>query len=98
VVKSVVKHIFDCFFLFPNRPKSARLKGFLRFSLSCGAKTAYAPKCGALSTALHPGLLIFARYRILNSYISNFHVLNEDENVRTFRRVQLRTADPVYSS
>ena len=86
------------FFHFPNRPKYARLKGFRRFSLSCGANTVYAPKCGALSTALHPGLLIFARYRILNSYISNFHVLNEDENVRTFRRAQLRTADPVYSS
>ena len=61
-------------------------------------RRSHAPKCGALSTALHPGLLIFARYRILNSYISNFHVLNEDENVRTFRRAQLRTADPVYSS
>ena len=69
-----------------------------RVSLSYSANTIYAPKCGALSTALHPGLLIFARYRILNSYISNFHVLNEDENVRTFRRAQLRTADPVYSS
>ena len=45
-------------FCFPNRPKSARLKGFLRFSLSCGAKTAYAPKAGALPTALHPGFKI----------------------------------------
>ena len=50
----MVKHIFDCFFLFPNRPKSARLKGFRRFSLSCGANTVYAPKASALPTALHP--------------------------------------------
>ena len=41
-------------FCFPYRPKIARLKGFLRFSLSCGAKTAYAPKPPALPTALHP--------------------------------------------
>ena len=54
MVKSVVKHIFDCFFLFPNRPKFTWLKGFRRFSLPCGANTVYAPKCGALSTALHP--------------------------------------------
>ena len=31
-------------FCFPNRPKSARLKGFRRFSLSCGENTVYAPK------------------------------------------------------
>ena len=42
------------FFHFPNRPKYARLKGFRRFSLSCGANTVYAPKAGALPTALHP--------------------------------------------
>ena len=42
------------FFHFPNRPKSARLKGFRRFSLLHGANTVYAPKCGTLSTALHP--------------------------------------------
>ena len=42
------------FFHFPNRPKSARLKGFRRFSLSCGANTVYAPKPRALPTALHP--------------------------------------------
>ena len=45
------------FFHFPNRPKSARLKGFRRFSLSCGVKTAYAPKCRALPTALYPDSL-----------------------------------------
>ena len=45
-------------FCFPNRPKSARLKGFLRFSLSCGAKTAYAPKAGALPPALHLDIFI----------------------------------------
>ena len=43
-------------FCFPNRPKSARLKGFLRFSLSCGAKTAYAPKPGAIPTSLYPDI------------------------------------------
>ena len=42
------------FFHFPNRPKYARLKGFRRFSLSCGANTVYAPKCRALPTAPHP--------------------------------------------
>ena len=36
------------FFHFPNRPKYARLKGFRRFSLSCGANTVYAPKTGAV--------------------------------------------------
>ena len=46
-------------FCFPYRPKCARLKGFLRFSLSCGANTVYAPKCGALSTALHPVVLFY---------------------------------------
>ena len=41
-------------FCFPNRPKSARLKGFRRFSLSCGANTVYAPKPGAIPTSLYP--------------------------------------------
>ena len=36
------------FFHFPNRPKYARLKGFRRFSLSCGANTVYAPKPSTL--------------------------------------------------
>ena len=40
-------------FCFPNRPKSARLKGFLRFSLSCGAKTAYAPKRRGMQREAH---------------------------------------------
>jgi len=47
------------FFHFPNRPKYARLKGFRRFSLSCGANTVYAPKAGALPTALHPVISLF---------------------------------------
>ncbi len=47
------------FFHFPNRPKYARLKGFRRFSLLHGANTVYAPKCGALSTALHPDIFDF---------------------------------------
>ena len=42
------------FYHFPNRPKSARLKGFRRFSLLHGANTVYAPKASALPTALHP--------------------------------------------
>ena len=51
--------VLTVIFCFPYRPKSARLKGFLRFSLSCGAKTVYAPKCGALPTAPHPVVLCF---------------------------------------
>ena len=47
------------FFHFPNRPKYARLKGFRRFSLSCGANTVYAPKPPALPTAPHPVVLCF---------------------------------------
>ena len=46
-------------FCFPNRPKIARLKGFLRFSLLHGANTVYAPKCRALPTALHPDIFDF---------------------------------------
>ena len=46
------------FFHFPNRPKYARLKGFRRFSLSCGANTVYAPKAGALPPALHLDIFI----------------------------------------
>ena len=46
-------------FCFPNRPNSARLKGFLQFSLLCGANTVYAPKAGALPTALHPDIFDF---------------------------------------
>ena len=46
-------------FCFPNRPKSARLKGFRRFSLSCGANTVYAPKPPALPAAPHPDLFHF---------------------------------------
>lgn len=46
-------------FCFPNRPKSARLKGFRRFSLSYGENTVYAPKAGALPTALHPDIFDF---------------------------------------
>ena len=46
-------------FCFPNRPKYARLKGFRRFSLSCGANTVYAPKAGALPAALHPDIFDF---------------------------------------
>ena len=57
MVKSVVKHIFDCFFLFPNRPKFTRLKGFRRLAPINVRNAVYAPKCGALSTALHPDSL-----------------------------------------
>ena len=46
-------------FCFPNRPKIARLKGFRRFSLLHGANTVYAPKAGALPTALHPVISLF---------------------------------------
>ena len=49
-------------FCFPNRPKSARLKGFLRFLISGGASTVYAPKCGALPTGLHPDIQFLSLY------------------------------------
>ena len=49
--------VLTVIFCFPYRPKSARLKGFRRFSLLHGVNTVYAPKCGALSTALHPDSL-----------------------------------------
>ena len=52
-------------FCFSYRPKSARLKGFRRFSLSCGANTVYAPKAGALPPALH-----------LDIFISTFNLIS----------------------
>ena len=42
------------FLIFTNCPKSAPLKGFRRFFFSGTEWEIYAPKCGALSTALHP--------------------------------------------
>ena len=53
------------FFHFPNRPKYARLKGFRRFSLSCGVKTAYAPKPSALLDELHFDSISFFDYSVL---------------------------------
>ena len=50
------------FFHFPNRPKYARLKGFRRFSLSCGANTVYAPKPRVLSAELHPDIQFLPLY------------------------------------
>ena len=41
-------------FCFPNRPKSARLKGFRRLAPINVRNVVYAPKCRALPTALHP--------------------------------------------
>ena len=64
MVKSVVKHIFDCFFLFPNRPKFTRLKGFRRLASLNVRNAVYAPK----PPALHPDLFCFCDlgiYRIL---------------------------------
>ena len=52
------------FFHFSNRPKSARLKGFRRFSLSYGENTVYAPKPPALPAAPHPDLFDFHNMRI----------------------------------
>ena len=49
--------VLTVIFCFPNRPKSALLKGFRRLSLSYSANTVYAPKAGALPTALHPDFL-----------------------------------------
>ena len=75
------------FYHFPNRPKFTRLKGFLRFSLSCGAKTAYAPKCGALSTALHPvirflkGILTSVGYYVVVALL--YHISREKEREKS---------------
>ena len=46
-------------FCFPYRPKIARLKGFRRLAPINVRNAAYAPKCGALSTALHPDIFDF---------------------------------------
>ncbi len=54
----MVKHTFDRFFYFPNRPKSARLQGFRRFLLSYGENAVYAPKCRALPTGRNLGITI----------------------------------------
>ena len=95
MVKSVVKHIFDCFFHFPNRPKYARLKGFRRFSLSCGVKTAYAPKPPALPAAPHPDLFNFCDFGICGILydcqfiITHFSgkIKSKNPRVRVFREV-----------
>lgn len=50
--------VLTAFFHLPNRPKSARLKGFRRLSLSYSANTVYAPKAGALPPALHLDIFI----------------------------------------
>lgn len=51
--------VLTAFYHFPKRPKSARLKGFRRFSLLHGANTVYAPKPPALPTAPHLVVLCF---------------------------------------
>ena len=66
----MVKHIFDCFFLFPNRPKFARLKGFQRLAPINVRNAVYAPKAGALPPALHLDIFISTF-----SYISVFSLL-----------------------
>ena len=55
--------VLTAFFHLPNRPKSARLKGFRRLSLSYSANTVYAPKAGALPTALHPVVFDFLLFQ-----------------------------------
>ena len=65
MVKSVVKHIFDCFFLFLNRPKFTRLKGFRRLAPIGVRNAVYAPKAGALPPALH-----------LDIFISTFNLIS----------------------
>ena len=46
-------------FCFPNRPKIARLKGFRRLAPINVRNAVYAPKAGALPTALHPVIFDF---------------------------------------
>ena len=91
MVKSVVKHIFDCFFHFPNRPKYARLKGFRRFSLSCGANTVYAPKPSALPGELHLDLFNFKNYCIV------FRRKCQAENRRLKNKIQIETNEKTYN-
>ena len=57
--------VLTVIFCFPNRPKSALLKGFRRLSLSYSANTVYAPKAGALPPALH-----------LDIFISTFNLIS----------------------
>lgn len=73
VVKYVVKHIFDCFFHFPNRPKSARLKGFRRFLISCSADTVYAPKADVLPTVMFT-YVISLNFSQRNAIILLYHM------------------------
>ncbi len=89
----MVRHIFDRYFCFPNRPKSARLKGFLRFFAFVRCEHRLCSQMRHAINCATPGLLIFCKISDFEFLYFNFHVLNEDENVRTFRRAQLRTAD-----
>ena len=49
-------------FHFPNRPKSARLKGFRRLPPTNGVNTVYAPKPGAIPTSLYPDIQFLPLY------------------------------------
>ena len=50
--------VLTAFFHFPNRPKSARLKGFRRLAPINVRNAVYAPKAGALPPALHLDIFI----------------------------------------
>ena len=58
-------------FCFPNRPKSARLKGFLRLAPINVRNAVYAPKAGALPPALHLDIVI-CNFLFILGYIPCF--------------------------
>ena len=71
------------FYHFPNRPKSAPLKGFRRFFFSGTEWEIYAPKCGALSTALHPDkIFIFLKMQYRNKFVVKVEKLSSMRFIR----------------
>ncbi len=75
--------VLTAFYHFPNRPKSARLKGFRRFSLSYGENTVYAPKCRALPTAPHPDkIFIFLKMQYRNKFVVKVEELSSMRFIR----------------
>ena len=59
--------VLTAFFHLPNRPKFTRLKGFRRLAPINVRNTVYAPKAGALPTALHPDFLFYFFLKIFRA-------------------------------
>ena len=91
MVKSVVKHIFDYFFLFPNRPKFTRLKGFRRLAPINVRNAIYAPKPSALPGELHLDLFNFKDYCIV------FRRKCQAENRRLKNKIQIEANEKTYN-